>query len=259
MNLKIISSNIRFDNPSDGIFVWNNRKNHLASIINNFDTTLLGTQEARMPQLRELESLLPQLTLVDKHREWIQERMYPCIFVNKEKIEVIKSGDIWLSTTPDIAGSISFDSAFPRLSTWIHGKDINSKVEFLMFNTHLDHVKSETRINQIKVLISQIKKINTLNLPLILTGDFNEGINGEVYQDIFKEFRNLKDPWKTLNLPEEPSHHGFKETIEGAKRIDWILLDDLFIPRLAYFDKSKKNNIFPSDHYLVLVETSINA
>jgi endonuclease/exonuclease/phosphatase family metal-dependent hydrolase len=250
VTFKIISSNIRFDNPLDGIHKWDNRKKILAHIINEFKTDLLGTQEGRKNQLLDLSSLLNDLTLVDSHRKWIDERMYPSIFVNPHTMRVLQSGDIWLSTTPSIAGSFSFNSTFPRLCTWIEAQFTPLLHDFIFVNVHLDHVLPQTRQKQIGVLIKEVKKINHKNLPLLLCGDFNESPEGEVRKAITKGFRSLYDPWSQFNKNETPSYHSFSSIIDG-ERIDWIMVDTKIECHSLYLDTISHNNIYPSDHYPV--------
>ncbi|ATH06662.1 hypothetical protein BIY24_01525 [Halobacteriovorax marinus] len=249
--LKVASTNIRFDNPADAPNDWAGRKSLLSELINNFAPDLLGTQEGREPQLKDLDQLLPAHTLIDGHRSWITERMYPCIFVNPLTVEVKESGDIWLSETPYDAGTKSFDSAFPRLCTWIHGVFKDTKKEFIYVNTHLDHVKSHTRRSQIQVLISEIKKINTKSLPIILTGDFNESPAEDVREVINREWTNLYDAWQFLGKEEETSFHKFDGVHDEGSRIDWILTDRFFKTKSIEIIKEHREEIYPSDHFPV--------
>ncbi len=249
MKFKIISSNIRFDAPKDGKHSWINRKPVLCQVIADYAPDLLGTQEGRKLQLMDLAAGLKGLEMVDSHREWIEERMYPTIFVNPETIEVEKSGDIWLSKTPDMAGSSSFESSFPRLCTWIKGKFKKNHQHFFYVNCHLDHVKAETRIGQIKVLIKEVQKANFHHYPLILSGDFNEGPQEGVRCLLISECPNLYDPWNDLGYLEQESHHKFQGHLAGAQRIDWILVDHLFKCEEIILDKYQKSGIYPSDHF----------
>jgi len=105
MELSLLSSNIRFANPADGTNDWAFRRPHLIALIEKCAPDILGTQEGREKQIRNLAEGLKKLTLVEAHREWIEERMYPCLFINTEKFEILKSGDIWLSDTPTVAAS----------------------------------------------------------------------------------------------------------------------------------------------------------
>lgn len=251
MKIKIITSNIRFANTDDGIHSWESRKHLLADIYRQFGPDILGTQEGRMLQLKELDEAISELILVDQHRSWIDERMYPCLFVNPETINVERSGDIWLSETPAIAGSSSFQSTFPRLCTWAEITFKSSGLQLLIINTHLDHVLSSTREKQIEVLISEVRKISSR--PMIIMGDFNESPLTSIKQNLMSAF-SLKDPWVEKKLPEETSHHNFKgaEAISG-ERIDWILIPENFKCETIRMEKYvSSKGVYPSDHYPLL-------
>jgi endonuclease/exonuclease/phosphatase family metal-dependent hydrolase len=248
--LKIISSNIRFANSGDGAHDWGFRKGLLQNIYQNFAPDLLGTQEGRVVQIHELRDGLKNLVLVEGHRSWIEDRMYPCLFINPETVSVEKSGDIWLSETPEIAGSVSFDSAFPRLCTWARIKLKQSGQNLMVVNTHLDHILQKSRKEQIKVLIREIQKLG--NDPVIIVGDFNESPLTEIQKDLLEAFK-LQDPWKEMGQAEETSHHGFLGEEANGDRIDWILVPTTFECESITMDKrSFENGIFPSDHYPLL-------
>lgn len=250
MRLKIISSNIRYDNPEDGKHSWENRRPLLQKIFHDFHPDILGTQEGRESQIKSLSKSL-HFKLIDGHRKWIEERMYPCLFVNEERILVHKSGDIWLSKTPHISGSKSFKSSFPRLCTWMQITHLGTHQDYFVVNTHLDHVLEETRIHQANVLVREVQKINMRNLPLILLGDFNDSPKGEI-RKILLENLDLIDPWIELGHPEETSHHAFKGEKEEGDRIDWILIPHSFMVEEIQLEKKSFNDIFPSDHYPLL-------
>lgn len=250
MQLKLITSNIRYENANDGIHSWQNRCPLLQKIILDFHPDILGTQEGLEKQIKSLAKLIP-LKLVESHRQWIPDRMYPCLYINEEQIKVHSNGDIWLSTTPNVPGSISFKSTFPRLCTWMHVTHLVNNQDYFVVNTHLDHVLEETRLEQIKVLIHEIGKINHSNLPLILMGDFNDSPKGKVRTSILNSL-NLKDPWMEVGFPEETSHHGFLGIENTGERIDWILIPQAFAVESIYFDKTSLKGIYPSDHYPLL-------
>lgn len=251
MQIKVMSSNIRYDNPDDGDHAWSPRKPVLLDRIHEFEPTFLGTQEGREAQIRDLHSSLKHLHIVDQHRDWITERMYPTLFYDSRFIELIDSGDIWLSETPDVPGSKSFDSAFPRLMTWMRAKSIKHAHEFVVANVHLDHMKAKTRAKQAEVLINELKKIIHDDQALILMGDFNESPNDEVRMLLQDQLPQLYDPWFILDKHEEYSHHDLKGQCEDGERIDWILVNRLLSPFDIFLDKKQKDGIYPSDHFPV--------
>ena len=247
MSIKIASINIRFENIADGEHNWPNRLPQLSLFINQLNLDLLGTQEGRKNQIYSLKNEL-NMQIIDSHRDWIDIRMYPTIFYNQKNIEILNSGDIWLSNTPNIPGSSDFQSSFPRLATWATAHYKILKQQFLIINVHLDHVLSQTRIKQAEVLINEIKKINKQNLKIILMGDFNESPDSELHQNLLTEL-DLIDHWEKSNQPEQTSHHGFSGKINEGHRIDWILTSSQLSCEKIYFENNKFNNLYLSDHF----------
>ncbi|MFP5490318.1 MAG: endonuclease/exonuclease/phosphatase family protein [Bacteriovoracia bacterium] len=241
--ITVISSNIRFDNPADGVNQWSKRKDHLAKTLLSQSPLIIGTQEGREPQLREMCKLLPGYSMIDFNREWLSERMYPCFFVKTDSVNVLDCGDIWLSETPHIPGSSSFDSAFPRLCTWLK-VEIN-KTLWLFANVHLDHVKLSTRLAQVGVLGEEINKIKTTE-KLIILGDFNDSPQSELRDHLLSHFPTLHDPWLG---PEESSHHPFTGDHPDGSRIDWILVEGQFKNSEMKMLKDSHQGHWPSDHF----------
>lgn len=255
--IRVMSTNIRFENPLDKENDWPSRKEFLASLIIGNDPDLLGTQEGRRPQLLELDKLLNDYELVCSHRDWITERMYPCIFIKKGKFTVLKSGDKWLSETPDIAGTKSFDSAFPRLMTYAVLEDKSSGLYLLYVNCHLDHIKEATRLEQIKVLSNEILKIqDEWKVPLIISGDFNTSPFSDVRKTLETNVSNLRDPWFDLGFEEETSFHKFdgKDPDGSCTRIDWILHQSPFKTNSIKMIKDHDDGLYPSDHFFIVSE-----
>ncbi|MCP4914199.1 MAG: hypothetical protein GY909_13890 [Oligoflexia bacterium] len=224
-------------------------------MVNSFAPHILGSQEGRQEQILDYENSLSGMKLIDGHRDWIEERMYPCLYYREDSFQVLESGDIWLSNTPEVAGSKSFDSAFPRLCTWAVMEGLNHR--FLIVNCHLDHVQAHTRVEQIKVLIHEIAKINKSNLPLFLMGDFNDSPVSNVRKEIDKSDLDIYDPWLKLSLEERSSFHKFDgkdNSHEGGSRIDWILSPSHIECLDIRLELNSIDGIFPSDHFPVFAE-----
>jgi endonuclease/exonuclease/phosphatase family metal-dependent hydrolase len=257
MQFCLISSNIRFDNPHDGANSWPHRRLILTDILLSHNPDIIATQEGRFEQLMDFEGLLKEYIIIDEHRSWIKERMYPTLFIKKNIFEVIKSEDIWLSETPEVAGSRSFDSAFPRLMTWVKIQPKNSELNFLVVNTHLDHVKKETRLGQIKVLVNQIKRIKDKSSLLMIMGDFNDSPESEVRAYLMSEFPELQDSWKLFNQIEETSHHAFSGRCDDGARIDWVMLDARAEIKECFMEKKTSEGKYPSDHFPIVCKISL--
>jgi endonuclease/exonuclease/phosphatase family metal-dependent hydrolase len=249
----VISSNIRFNNPADKSNSWDNRKSFYYSVINQNKPQIIGSQEGREDQLRELEQGLVSKRLVDTNRTWIEQRMYPCLYVDKS-IKVLDSGDRWLSDTPEVPGSKIESSAFPRLMTWSLIEQEQNRV--FVFNLHLDHTTDEVREAQALIAIEEILKINKNTEPLIVVGDFNSSPDSKVYK-YFIEKLSLIDPWRVHGKSEETSYHKFHGKFPDGKRIDWILHSNTLETRAIELLQDHDNGKYPSDHFPVFCDIII--
>lgn len=252
--LGVMTCNIRFQNPHDGENDWPYRKDFVAQIITERSPDLFGTQEGLENQLRSLDELLPDYLMVGGHRDWISNRMYPTIFLKKNRFNLIHSGDIWLSETPDIPASISFNSAFPRLCTFAELEDNERNQSKIIFiNCHLDHVLESTRENQINVLCQEISKRYPNGSNFILVGDFNSPPNESVRSRLKEHWSEMVDPWEVLGLEEECTFHKFDgiDPVGDNSRIDWTLHSPCFKPIKTESVKDTQNGKYPSDHFFI--------
>lgn len=243
--LSIISSNIRYDEPDDGECCWENRRDFLAKSLLDFTPDIVATQEGKRPQLQDFSDRLTGMHCVDSHREWLDNLMYPCLFYNPRTLTLRESGDIWLSTSPAEAGSVSFGSLFPRLCTWARFDN-----GILVVNVHLDNSDSDTRLRQGRVLVEQVRALRSDGESVVILGDFNESPACTVRRMLNDEWPGLVDPWQVLGQAEESSHHNFDDPIDYGSRIDWILATKALRIESIALDKARSDQgIYPSDHY----------
>jgi endonuclease/exonuclease/phosphatase family metal-dependent hydrolase len=257
MKVCLISSNIRFDNPADGENSWIHRRDLLANTLLKHRPDLIATPEGRYNQLKDFESVLGNYQVIDQHRSWIKERMYPSFYLRSGAFEVLRSEDLWLSETPEVAGSLSFGSSFPRLMTWVKIQPKATERNLLIVNTHLDHMNSQTRLEQTKVLVRGIKSRREEGSQLVIMGDFNEGPSGDVRDILNNAFPELIDSWKLCNLKEETSHHAFNGECQNGSRIDWILVDKNLEVEDCFLEKTVFSGRYPSDHFPVICRLKI--
>src|SRR5688572_11308921 len=57
--LRVMTFNIRYNEPRDGVNAWTNRKTKVSDVIRFHKADLIGVQEAQYNQLQDLEKLLP--------------------------------------------------------------------------------------------------------------------------------------------------------------------------------------------------------
>jgi len=215
MQLRFASCNILFDDGKSKPG-WQLRSGLLRDSILEWQPDILATQEGRKEQLFQLRDLLaPDYELLDAHRDWHDVKMYPCLFVRRDKFVCRGSYDRWLSETPEIAHSQSFGSRWPKLANLAcleaGGQD------FTVASFHFDNVEAKARPRQAEVLLREMAKVGKAG-PGFLLGDANDLASSDTLQII--RSGGYQDPWSWQ--PQPHTFHGFSAP-EGGVRIDYIL------------------------------------
>ena len=138
--LNVMTFNIRLNVASDSMNAWPHREHLVASQINFFDVDILGVQEAKPDQMKDLERLLPAYNHIGVARDSGAWGEYSAIFYKKDRFDLLASSTFWLSPTPHVPASKGWDAAITRIVTWGKFKDKKSGKIFYSFNTHIDHI-----------------------------------------------------------------------------------------------------------------------
>lgn len=261
-NLNIMTFNIRYDNPDDGLNNWKHRKEYVVNSILFHDVDILGTQEVLHNQMLDLKQLLPKYESVGVGREdGKEEGEYSALFYKKDRFSVLDSGYFWLSETPEIVGSKGWDGAIERIASWAILKDLKSGKEVLTMNTHFDHVGTIARRESVTLILKKLAELAN-GLPVILMGDFNAGPESEVIKAILTSSNknHLIDSRSVSPIVYGPSwsFHAFgKIPYEKRPLIDYIFISkDVNISRYGVLAETE-NDKFLSDHAPVLVSVEI--
>ncbi|MFZ5447119.1 MAG: endonuclease/exonuclease/phosphatase family protein [Thermodesulfobacteriota bacterium] len=245
--MRLMTFNLRFATPLDGPNEWEFRKELVAEVILNHLPDLLGTQEGTVPQLQYLEGHLPGYLPLTAHRQVDPTCQYPTIFYRGDRFHVHESNEFWLSETPKEHRSRSWGSAFPRLATYGLFQEKGLAASFYFINTHLDHISATARREGSRMIR---KFFFSVNLPIILVGDFNEPPDGVVYRELINPDSPLRDTWREVYPPgeETPTQHKFDGELWGS-RIDWILVTPPFQVRRVAIVTDNFDGRYPSDHF----------
>lgn len=240
--MRVMSINLRYDNPEDGKYIWANRFPAMKSVWEQVEADVVGIQEGLPHQINDLKKAFPVYNYLGKGREKDGKGEHVGIFFNKNKFTLLNEGHFWLSETPDIPGSQSYGSAAPRMATWIILKYEGKKL--LVLNTHLDHKSQEARKKGIEIICDFIEN-NIEVAGIILTADLNVSPDSVLINYLLKTAR-LKDVFKTNNNS-QPTYHGFSD--EGSLISDYILTSKHFKLGSCEIVKEQPNGVYPSDHY----------
>ncbi|MEA3505585.1 MAG: endonuclease/exonuclease/phosphatase family protein [Bacteroidota bacterium] len=256
--VKIMSFNIRYDNPADSVYNWRYRKTMAADVVKYSDVDIVGMQEVLYNQLVDLDSMLIDYSYVGEGRDGGKKGEYCPIFFKKKRFTVEESSTFWLSENPEAKGVRGWDAACNRIVTWAKVFDKKTNKSFYFFNTHLDHQGTISRIKSAELIIKKITEIAG-NDFVVLTGDFNSLEKGAVYQ-LFTYWDNpvkLKDSRSlcsnTLFGP-ECTFIDFAPNLSSNILIDYIFVKDDVEVIWHSIITLNKNGFYPSDHLPVFTE-----
>lgn len=254
-NVRLMTYNIRYDNPGDKENRWDLRKEFLTAQIKFYEPDVIGIQEGLDHQVKYMNKSLDQYDFTGVGRnDGNTKGEYSGIFYKSDKYKIIKSSTFWLSDTPEKI-SRGWDAALERICTYALFEEKFSKQKFWFFNTHFDHRGEKARKNSAKLIISKIKEINKENYPVILTGDFNLKPDENPIQYITKYMIDSKESASVVSFGPEGTFNGFNYNYTDSKRIDYIFLSRTGIKVKKYSVLTdSKNHRFPSDHFPVFVE-----
>lgn len=253
--LRVMTFNVRYPSQDDGINVWPNRRDLMVKVIRQQHPDIIGTQELFTSQGDYLAKHL-------KHYKWFglgrngnnkeaNDNEHMGVFYNTERLRIIKRGNFWLSETPDVPGSVSWNQLMPRMVTWAEFQDKASGKRFYFYDTHLPYqAKAEDlRLRGAKVLLNHIAKVPD-SLPVIVTGDFNSAPDQPTHALMTKV---LHDAWMNAPAHHGPAHTFHDFTGQPSKRIDYIYYRGLKAKDVRTIT-THHGKVYPSDHFPVMAD-----
>ncbi|ARA94372.1 hypothetical protein AWN76_015255 [Rhodothermaceae bacterium RA] len=251
----VMTYNIRYDNPGDGPHAWPHRRDQVASLIRFHGADLIGVQEALRGQMDDLAARLPDHAWLGVGRDDGRDAgEFSAIFYRADRFEVLDHGTFWLSETPEVVASKSWDAAITRIVTWARFRDAATGAVFYHVNTHFDHRGAQARLESARLLTAWIAE-TAGDLPVLVTGDFNLTPDDPPYPVLTQ---TLTDAYHASVLP----HHGPDGTFSGfevrpvddGRRIDYIFTrGPVRVLRHGTLSDHYPSG-FPSDHLPVLAE-----
>ena len=252
--ITIMSTNVRFYNPLD-LFKksWFYRADLIAQDIETVSPDIIGFQEATFLHYNYLSNIMEGYDSVMAYRdEFVLSEGCP-IFWRTDRFEMLDSGSFWLSETPEVM-SKDWGSSHYRIAVYVILRDKNTDKEFAVFNTHLDHVSDEARINGIKVVLDKISEFG--DLPSYLMGDMNATDDTETILSTKDSFDDAK---KVSPVTEDTrTFHGWGDPEEN-ERIDYILISKGDAQVFEYHVLNNLHDgVYSSDHSSIYIRTKIN-
>jgi len=262
---RVMTFNIRYNEPKDNENAWANRKTKVAGVIRFHHADLVGVQEALLEQLKDLETLLPDYAWCGVGRsDGKSGGEFSAILYRKSRFKLLETSTFWLSETPEKAGSLGWDANYPRVVTWARFQDKQTNRKFFHFNTHFDHRGENARLESSKLLLAEIEKIAKDSL-FVVTGDFNAKESTEIYKILVGMSGNkttklkLKDArYASINEPFGPTStfNAFGPLIPDNK-IDYIFVKEGMKVLEHGILADQWDGRWASDHLPVLAEVVV--
>jgi endonuclease/exonuclease/phosphatase family metal-dependent hydrolase len=257
--LRVMTFNIRYDNPADGVNAWPNRRDWVASLVRFHGADVIGVQEALARMLTDLDARLPGFARVGVGRtDGREQGEFSAILYRTARLELLDSGTFWLSPTPEVVGSKGWDTAIERVATWARFRDRVTGCRHLHLNTHFDHVGETARQESARLIRRRLATLSG-GLPVVVTGDLNADPQSVAYRTLTRD--SVPDGVPALGdafATSRAGHYGPTSTwtafraIEPGRRIDYVMTSaDVSVLAHGILPDSWDGR-FPSDHLPVL-------
>jgi endonuclease/exonuclease/phosphatase family metal-dependent hydrolase len=262
-NVKILCCNIRVNVPADGEAGngWNDRKALCLDVMRAQAADIICTQECRDVHYADLRQGLPEF---DSFGLSGPGDFHPtdAVFFARSRFDLVSSGGFWLSETPHIAGSQSWDSACPRFANWLDLRDRESGQEFRIWNTHYDHISQIAREKQARCIV-EASEVFGGSLPQLFAADCNADASNPVIDvmkaggwiDTYTEMHGPADPGFTYHAFIGPKYAEVRKNTTG--KIDFIFHRGLVKTLSAEIIYDSRDGRYPSDHYFLSAEVRI--
>ncbi len=259
--LVVLSYNIRVNVASDGEYAWPNRADRVAALIRFHEADVAGLQEATRSQVQDLVDRLPEYDWYGVGRDdGADAGEFVPIFYRRDRLAVQTKGSFWLSETPNEPGSVGWDAALPRVTSWLVSK-MHDGDSLVIFNTHFDHVGEDARVESARLLREQVVHLKGKS-PAIVMGDFNARPGSEPYRVMTVAEEGLVTLRDARTLAPEPygpdlTFGTFAVGAEEDGRIDFVFVtSEIAVIRHGVLTDQLRG-AYPSDHLPVLAEIEV--
>jgi len=260
--MRIMTCNIRTSAAWDEENNWCRRRDLCCDVIRSRGPDVVGCQEVREDQAADLIAAFSEFGSYGLPDEPGGAHPMNLVLFRRETFRLLSAGGFWLSETPHVPGSTSWDSACIRLANWVQLLHKEAGAEVLVINTHLDHKSQAAREGQARVINEWAAAFPDEQVR-ILAGDLNANPDNAVIR-CFKE-AGWRSTYEAVHGAANPgcTCHGFlgndpsKDHEPWARKIDWVFLKGRAKVVAAEIVRDSRDGRYPSDHYFLAVELEI--
>ena len=251
--ITVMSANVRTWSPTDVLKKsWFYRADLLVKNIADNSPDIIGFQEVTPMHYSYLCEVLKGYDNVIEYRDDSPLHEACPVFYNTSRFELADKGSFWLSETPEVM-SKDWGAACYRICSYVILKDKDTGKELVVFNTHLDHISDEARINGINVVLDKIKQFG--GLPSIIMGDFNADESSETYAAATELFLDAK--YQTENTMKGATYQQWGKKLDD-ENIDYFMISKTGITVNEYkIVDTTYDGVYPSDHFSIVLKIEL--
>lgn len=234
--------NIRYDNPGDGIHAWPHRREGVVNHLRDSKADIIGLQEALPHLLAAVTSGLEGHGSFSRgrDRDAASGEAVPILWRrDRWRLDADHAGHFWLSETPEVPGSMSWNTACTRMVTMVRLLPVETSGDrgpIWVCNLHLDHQSAEARAKGAALVRERIasRPRAMRKEPIIILGDFNATPGSPPVETLLAAGEDVAfvDAWTAIeDRPEDAPRstwNGWDADADG-RRIDYILVRGLTV------------------------------
>lgn len=252
-SITVMSANVRTWSPTDVLKKsWFYRADLMRQNIAAAQPDIIGFQEVTKMHYTYLCNTLQGYDSVLEYRDDSAFSEACPVFYNTNRFTLNDKGSFWLSETPEVM-SKDWGAACYRICSYVILTDNTTGKQLVVFNTHLDHISDEARINGINVVLDKIAAFG--GLPSLIMGDFNAEEDSETYRSATESFLDAK--YQTDNTMTGATYQNWGKALD-RENIDYFMISKtgIAVSRYQIIDTTY-DGVYPSDHFPIVMEITL--
>lgn len=261
--IKVMSFNILRGDLEGPDHLWSQRRAGALAMIKKQEPYLMGLQECTWTQRQNILSQDKRLKAVGvavdgQKQDYTNVSSNPIIY-RSDIFELQEWGTFWLSDTPDVTGSYTWDASKPRTCTWARFKTRCNGRRFYYFNAHIQNGADgkNARTRSIVLIMDRMQTMNAGSaLPVLFGGDMNSLITSSELTPMASYLLPARDNCPSTD--KKNTYNGFNSAVTNSNIIDHLFFAG-FSGVKFWVDRSAYEGVtFISDHYPIFTEIKFN-
>ncbi|WP_374586087.1 endonuclease/exonuclease/phosphatase family protein [Pseudoduganella sp.] len=255
--LNIATYNLRMNTERDGLNAWPHRRELVKSLVRYHDFDVFATQEALPDQVADMAGMAEYAHVGRGRDDGRSAGEHSAIFYKRQRFELLRAGDFWLSQTPE-RPSLGWDATCcHRIVSWAQLLDLRTGRKFFFFSVHFDHEGQVAQRESAKLVLRKVREIAGAE-TVIVAGDFNSGPETEQIGTMKSQLADAFDVSAKPRYGPAGTFNGFKIDSPLDERIDYIFVSPK-VKVLSYAALTdSRHGRFPSDHLPVVIKAWID-